>query len=340
MSKRVLITGGAGFIGANFIHHYMANHPNDIVVNVDALTYAANIENLASVATKENYHFYRADITDAKAIATIFDKHDITDVIHFAAESHVDNSIKNPDLFVRTNVNGTFTLLDRAYKHWMDAPFICKKGYESSKFVHISTDEVFGSLGSEGYFTEESPYAPNSPYSASKAASDMMVRSYFHTYGLNINITNCSNNFGRFQHDEKLIPTIIRKALAHKPIPIYGDGNNIRDWLHVDNHCRAIEQVFLKAKAAESYVIGARNERSNNAIATKICTILDRVKPKHNGSYKEQITYVQDRPGHDRRYGIDPSKIEKELGFSTQSNFDKALEETIEYYIDKYEAKI
>jgi dTDP-glucose 4,6-dehydratase len=248
----------------------------------------------------------------------------------------VDNSIKNPAVFIETNVKGTFTLIDVAYKQWMEKPFVHKKGYELCRFHHISTDEVYGSLGAEGLFSEETPYAPNSPYSASKAGSDMIVRSYHHTYGMNTVITNCSNNYGPKQHDEKLIPTIIRNALRGENIPIYGDGKNIRDWLFVLDHVKGIDLVYHKGKNGEVYNIGGRNERNNNYIAEMICKILDEVHPK-KVSYKGQITYVEDRAGHDRRYAIDATKIEKELGWKADENFETGIVKTVQWYLKKYE---
>jgi len=265
----------------------------------------------------------------------LFSEHDIRGVIHFAAESHVDNSIKNPGIFIETNVNGTFMLIDVAYNYWMEKPFVHKSGYEECRFHHISTDEVYGTLGEEGFFTEKTPYAPNSPYSASKAASDMVVRSYHHTYGMETVITNCSNNYGPKQHDEKLIPTIIRKAINGENIPIYGDGKNIRDWLYVLDHCKGIDLVYHTGKNGEVYNIGGRNERNNNYIANKICEILDEMLPKER-SYKEQITYVEDRAGHDRRYAIDASKLETQLGWKADENFESGIVKTVKWYLEKY----
>ncbi|NCB20293.1 MAG: dTDP-glucose 4,6-dehydratase, partial [Bacteroidia bacterium] len=270
-------------------------------------------------------------------VESLFEQYDIQGVIHFAAESHVDNSIKNPGVFVETNVTGTFTLLDVAYKAWMQKPFVLKEGYEACRFHHISTDEVYGTLGETGLFTENTPYAPNSPYSASKASSDMLVRAYHHTYGMNTVITNCSNNYGPKQHDEKLIPTIIRKALSEQNIPIYGDGKNIRDWLYVGDHCKGIDLVFHEGISGETYNIGGRNERDNLYIAHKICEILDTLKPKEH-SYKEQIRFVEDRAGHDRRYAIDATKIETKLGWVAEENFESGIVKTIEWYLNKYEA--
>ena len=333
--KTILVTGCAGFIGSNFVPYFLKKYPEYHIVNLDLLTYAGNLENLKEIEEDDRYTFVKGDICDRELVESLFEKYDIKGVIHFAAESHVDNSIKNPGVFIETNVNGTFTLLDVAYKYWMKEPFIYKKEYEACRFHHISTDEVYGTLGEEGLFTEETPYAPNSPYSASKAGSDMIVRSYRHTYGMNTVITNCSNNYGPKQHDEKLIPTIIRKAIQGESIPIYGDGKNIRDWLYVLDHCKGIDLVYHIGKSGEVYNIGGRNERNNNYIANKICDILDDLIPKDK-SYKEQISYVEDRAGHDKRYAIDASKIENELGWKADENFESGIVKTIKWYLDKY----
>ncbi len=331
----LLVTGGAGFIGSNFIQYYLSNKPSVKIVNLDKLTYAGNLDNLEEVNNYSNYSFVQGDICDRGLIEELFEKHNFSGVIHFAAESHVDNSIKDPSAFINTNVLGTFNLLDVAKNHWMDAPQKAKEEHIGSRFLHISTDEVYGTLGNEGLFTEQTPYAPNSPYSASKASSDFVVRSYFHTYGMNVVTTNCSNNYGPKQHDEKLIPTIIRKAINDENIPIYGDGKNIRDWLYVKDHCRGIELAFEKGKTGETYNIGGRNERNNLYIANSICEILDELHPKDK-SYKEQITFVNDRPGHDFRYAIDASKIENELGWKAEENFETGIKKTIEWYLKKY----
>lgn len=334
--KPLLVTGGAGFIGANFIQFLLAEHPQMHIVNLDLLTYAGRMENMEGFEAHTGYTFVKGDICDRALVESLFGKYDFGGVIHFAAESHVDNSIAGPEAFIRTNVNGTFTLLDVARKHWMDKPFAAKSGKEEARFLHISTDEVYGSLGAEGLFTESTPYAPNSPYSASKAASDMIVRSYFHTYGMNVVTTNCSNNYGPLQHDEKLIPTIIRSAIQGKPIPIYGDGLNVRDWLYVGDHCSGIWLAFNKGRAGETYNIGGRNERNNLYIARTICEMLDRKHPRSSGSYKDLITFVSDRPGHDRRYAIDATKIEAELGWKAMENFETGIEKTIDYYTNRY----
>jgi len=333
--KNILVTGCAGFIGSNFVPYFLEKYENYNIVNLDLLTYAGDLENLKECEENPRYKFIKGDICNRELVEFIFTEYDIQGVIHFAAESHVDNSIKNPGIFVETNVNGTFTLLDVARAYWMEKPFIYKESYQSSRFHHISTDEVYGTLNETDLFTESTPYAPNSPYSASKASSDMLVRSYQETYGMNTVITNCSNNYGPKQHDEKLIPTIIRKALAGESIPIYGDGKNIRDWLYVLDHCKGIDLVYHTGKEANVYNIGGRNERTNLQIVDAICTILDEKKPK-NGSYKELITFVEDRAGHDRRYAIDATKLENELGWKADENFDSGIVKTIEWYLEKY----
>lgn len=333
--KHVLVTGCAGFIGSNFVPYFLEKYPDYHLVNLDLLTYAGNLDNLVEVQNSERYTFVQGDICDRTLVESIFEDYNIQGVIHFAAESHVDNSIKNPGVFIETNVNGTFTLIDVAYKNWMEKPYVHLEGYEECRFHHISTDEVYGTLGATGLFTEMTSYAPNSPYSASKAGSDMIVRAYHHTYGMNTVITNCSNNYGPKQHDEKLIPTIIRKALSHQKIPIYGDGKNIRDWLYVLDHCKGIDLVFHEGNSGETYNIGGRNERDNLYIAHKICEILDTLKPKKT-SYKELITFVEDRAGHDRRYAIDATKIETKLGWEAEENFESGILKTIIWYLEKY----
>lgn len=335
MVKNILVTGGAGFIGSNFIIHLLEN-VNVRVYNLDKLTYAGNLENLEAVENNLNYHFIKGDICDRNLIDSIFETHNITDVIHFAAESHVDNSIKNPSAFIDTNIVGSFNLLDAAFKHWMNGPNLVKDNYINSRFLHVSTDEVYGTLGETGLFEETTPYAPNSPYSASKAASDFIVRSYFHTYGMNVVTTNCSNNYGPNQHDEKLIPTIIRKCLAEEKIPIYGDGLNIRDWLFVLDHCKGIELAFNAGVSGETYNIGGRNERTNIYIVDKICELLDTLQPRKKGTYKELKSFVTDRPGHDFRYAIDASKIENDLDWKADENFETGILKTINWYLKKY----
>lgn len=334
--KAILVTGGAGFIGSNFIPYFLDTHKDYKVINLDLLTYAGNLNNLSEVESSPCYEFVKGDIVNRQLVEHLFSKHDIRGVIHFAAESHVDNSITDPEAFVRTNVHGTFTLIDVARKHWQDAPFSYKKGYEDTRFLHVSTDEVYGTLGETGFFTETTPYSPNSPYSASKAGSDLIVRSYFHTYGFDVVITNCSNNFGEKQHHEKLIPTIIRKALSNQPIPIYGNGQNVRDWLYVLDHAKGIDKAFHKGEKGESYNIGSNNEWNNLNLAKKICSLLDEIKPKTEGKYEDLLTFVKDRPGHDLRYAIDSSKIENELNWKADTDFDTALTKTINWYIDLY----
>ena len=334
--KYILVTGGAGFIGANFVPYFIENNSDYHLVNLDLLTYAGNLENVSEVENHARYTFVQADICDRNFVEELFQKYQFHDVIHFAAESHVDNSISGPEAFIKTNVLGTFNLLDTARKLWMSAPNQYNIRFENSRFHHVSTDEVYGTLGETGLFEETTPYAPNSPYSASKAGSDMIVRSYFHTYGMNVVTTNCSNNYGPKQHNEKLIPTIIRKAVTGENIPIYGDGKNVRDWLYVLDHCKGIELAFKKGKAGETYNIGGRNERNNLYIVDKVCSILDEMKPKASGSYKEQITFVKDRPGHDLRYAIDATKIETELGWKADENFETGIVKTIEWYLKKF----
>lgn len=333
--KTILVTGCAGFIGSNFVPYFLEKYPDYFLVNLDNLTYAGDLKNLQEIENHPRYKFIRGDICDRKSVQSIFNEFDIKGVIHFAAESHVDNSIENPEIFMQTNVLGTFTLLDVAKNCWMEAPFKFKALYEGSRFHHISTDEVYGTLGETGYFTEETPYRPNSPYSASKASSDMVVRSYFHTYGLNTVITNCSNNYGPKQHKEKLIPTILRTAINGKPIPIYGDGKNIRDWLYVLDHCKGIDLAFHKGENGETYNIGGKNEKTNVYIAGKICDVLDLRCPVAI-SYKDLITYVKDRPGHDRRYAIDASKIETKLGWKAEENFESGIVKTINWYLKNW----
>ena len=337
----ILVTGGAGFIGSNFIHYILAKYQNYKLVNLDSLTYAGNLDNLKLIESQTNYSFIQGDICDRELIESLFEQYQFDGVIHFAAESHVDNSIKNPGAFVDTNVNGTFILLDVARKFWMDGPFRKKEQFQHARFHHISTDEVFGTLGKTGYFTEKTSYAPNSPYSASKAASDMLVRSYYHTYGMNVITTNCSNNYGPFQHEEKLIPTIIRKAVAGESIPIYGNGKNIRDWLFVEDHCRAIDLAFHKGIAGETYLVGGHNELTNIEIATIICEVLDskctKILAKYNlQTFKQLIIFVEDRAGHDFRYAIDSTKIKQKLAWDAQVSFDKGIEFTIKSYLEKY----
>jgi dTDP-glucose 4,6-dehydratase len=337
--KHILVTGGAGFIGANFVPYFIENNPDYHLVNLDLLTYAGNLDNVKEVENHPRYTFVQGDICDRNFIEELFQKYQFHDVIHFAAESHVDNSISGPEAFIKTNVLGTFNLLDTARKLWMSAPNQYNVGFENSRFHHVSTDEVYGTLGETGLFEETTPYAPNSPYSASKAGSDMIVRSYFHTYGMNVVTTNCSNNYGPKQHDEKLIPTIIRKAIQGENIPIYGDGKNVRDWLYVLDHCKGIELAFKTGKAGETYNIGGRNERNNLYIVDTVCSILNELQPKSEGKYQDQITFVKDRPGHDLRYAIDATKIETELGWKADENFETGIVKTVRWYLEKFKNK-
>jgi dTDP-glucose 4,6-dehydratase len=335
-TQTLLVTGGAGFIGSNFIPFFLKENPGVKLINLDLLTYAGDVENLSEITNNPNYLFIQGDICNRELVENLFQKHDIDGVIHFAAESHVDNSITGPEAFVRTNVFGTFTLLDVARKHWMVKPHEIKPEKANACFLHVSTDEVYGTLGETGLFTETTPYAPNSPYSASKASSDHFVRSYFHTYGMPVVTTNCSNNYGPKQHDEKLIPTIIRKALTGQQIPIYGDGSNIRDWLYVLDHCKGILLAYKNGRKGETYNIGGRNERNNLYIARTICAVLQKKWPKEGSDYADLITFVADRPGHDQRYAIDATKIESELNWKAAENFESGIELTVDWYVNKY----
>ena len=334
MSKTILVTVGAGFIGSNFVPYFCKKYPEYHIINLDKLTYAGNLENVQECESMDNYTFVKGDICDRNLIEELFKKYDIRGVIHFAAESHVDNSIKNPFAFIQTNIEGTFTLIDVAYHHWMEAPNKVKSGYEDCRFHHISTDEVYGTLDFDNeMFTEKTHYAPNSPYSASKASSDFIVRAYHHTFGMNTTTSNCSNNYGPKQHSEKLIPTIIRKCLAGESIPVYGNGKNIRDWLYVLDHCKAIDLIFHKGVSGETYNIGGRNERNNITIVETICKILDEKCPRKEGKYSDLITFVQDRAGHDLRYAIDATKLETELGWHADETFDTGIIKTVEWYL-------
>ncbi len=339
--KNILVTGGAGFIGSNFVLHILEKYPDYTVVNLDKMTYAANKDYLVSVAENPRHKLVVGDILDKDLVFRIFSENNIEGVIHFAAESHVDNSISGPAVFIETNVKGTLSLLEAARSKWLDAPFKPKAGKENCRFLHVSTDEVYGTLGETGLFREDTPYAPNSPYSASKAGSDFLARAWHHTYGLNSVITNCSNNYGPHQHDEKLIPTIIRKALKGEKIPIYGDGKNVRDWLFVRDHCTGIDLAFHTGKAGETYNIGGRNERNNLQIVGTITDILQQIAPPESrklavGNYKELISFVADRPGHDKRYAIDATKIETQLGWKAAETFETGIRKTVEWYLKKY----
>jgi dTDP-glucose 4,6-dehydratase len=335
--KNILITGGAGFIGSNFINYFLNKYSNIKVINFDLLTYAGNLNNLNKVKSNPNYIFIKGDICNKNLLNEIFLEYDISDIIHFAAESHVDNSITNPDKFIKTNIEGTFNLLNTAYIFWFNSPFNLKNKFKESRFHHISTDEVFGSLNKSGSFTENSNYSPNSPYSASKASSDMLVNSYNKTYGLNTVITNCSNNYGYMQHKEKFIPTIILSALKENIIPVYGKGLQIRDWLFVEDHCESIDKVFFNAKEGETYCIGGGTEMSNIELVQYICKELDKKLPrKNNLSYLNLITFIEDRFGHDFRYSIDASKIKKDLNWLPKNSFKQGIEKTINWYIKLY----
>ena len=339
-AKTILITGGLGFIGGHFVHHYRQHHPEVKIVVVDKNTYAADRSRMLPFKGKENFVFIEADIADGEKMHSLFQQYRPSVVVNFAAESHVDNSISGPAPFLATNVTGTFNLLEAARQLWLEKPHELKEEFYQARFYQISTDEVFGSLGQEGLFSEASNYAPNSPYSASKASADHWVRSYFHTYGLPTLISQCSNNYGPYQHEEKLIPTVIRTALMGEIIPLYGDGKNIRDWLYVEDHCIAIMKVLEKATPGESYTIGGGAERDNLTICKTILSILDGIKPKEDGSsYQEQIRFVEDRPGHDFRYAIDARKIKSQLGWEPQNTFEVALQKTVVYYLEKYSEK-
>jgi dTDP-glucose 4,6-dehydratase len=336
MSQTILITGGAGFIGSNFIPYFMNAHKDVKIINLDLLTYAGNLENLKEIESSPNYTFIQGDICDYNLINDIFNKYHPTGVIHFAAESHVDNSITGPRAFINTNILGTFNLLEACRTHWYDAPFTPKEGCENYRFHHISTDEVFGSLGETGFFKETTPYAPNSPYSASKASSDFLVRAYHHTFGLNTTTSNCSNNYGPKQHSEKLIPTIIRNCLNQNPIPIYGNGQNIRDWLYVEDHAQAIDLIYHNGKNGETYNVGGHNELTNLEITHTICAILDNERPlPDNKKYSSLITFVKDRAGHDKRYAIDPTKLETELSYTPKETFQTGIIKTVKWYLEQ-----
>ncbi len=328
----VLITGGAGFIGSNLIHYWI-NSTTETVINVDKLTYAGNLENLAELIDHPRYAFYRSDIGDIQTICQILQKYKPRAVINLAAESHVDRSIRDPDMFIQTNVVGTLRLLKAVYSHWSA---LGTSEQQEFRFLHVSTDEVYGSLEPAAPpFREITPYAPNSPYAASKAASDHLVRSYHRTYGLPVLITNCCNNYGPYQFPEKLIPLVIDRALAGNSLPIYGDGDNIRDWLYVADHCAALQCVLERGRPGEAYNIGASSEKTNLEVVHRLCDILDEGKPRQDGkSYRQQVTFVKDRPGHDRRYGIDASKVERELGWKPQETFESGLRKTIRWYLE------
>lgn len=328
----ILVTGGAGFIGSNFVLDWLKEN-NEPVINLDALTYAGNLENLQSLADDPRHIFVKGNICDKELVASLLKKHRPRAIVHFAAESHVDRSIFGPDLFFETNVMGTLNLLESA-KAYYDQ-LLSEKERLAFRFLHVSTDEVYGSLTfDEPAFTEETPYRPNSPYSASKASSDHAVRAWFHTYGFPVLTTNCSNNYGPYQFPEKLIPLVISNALARKPLPIYGDGLNIRDWLYVGDHCSAIRCVLESGKIGETYNVGGHNERNNITIVKTICAILDEMRPHPDGSYANLITYVKDRPGHDRRYAIDSTKLQTQLGWKPKECFETGIRKTVQWYLD------
>ena len=328
----ILVTGAAGFIGSNFVLDWFDNSQED-VVSIDILTYAGNLENLSSLDGNSHHHFIRGNISDRALVSEILKKYQIRAIVNFAAESHVDRSIHGPEDFIETNIVGTYNLLESVRSYWKDLDELSKKAF---RFLHISTDEVYGSLNDNApAFTENHPYEPNSPYSASKAASDHLVRAWFHTYGLPSLTTNCSNNYGPYHFPEKLIPLCILNALKGKPLPIYGDGKQIRDWLYVKDHCSAIREVLNKGKIGETYNIGGWNEKTNLEVVETLCAILDELKPKSDGkSYADQITFVKDRPGHDRRYAIDASKLERELGWKPQESFETGLRKTVLWYLE------
>jgi dTDP-glucose 4,6-dehydratase len=325
----ILVTGGAGFIGSNFVLDWVAT-ANEPVVNLDALTYAGNPHNLAALRTDPRHIFVHGDICDRVLVDRLLDEHRPRAIVHFAAESHVDRSIHGPSEFMRTNIDGTFSLLEAARKYWSGLDSGSRSRF---RFLHVSTDEVYGSLGDDDpAFSESHPYRPNSPYSASKAASDHLVRVWHHTYGLPVLTTNCSNNYGPFQFPEKLIPLMIHNALAGKPLPIYGDGGNIRDWLYVGDHCDAIRTVLDRGRVGETYNIGGQSEQSNRDVVGRICALLDELRPNPGGTYSRLIVFVSDRPGHDRRYAMDTRKIRSELGWMPRETFESGMRKTIRWY--------
>ena len=324
---RLLVTGGAGFIGSNLIAHVIDRGEVERLVNLDCLTYAGHLENLKSVSDHPKYHFEKVDLRNKAAVVSILQKYSITHILHLAAESHVDRSISAPGDFIQTNIVGTFNLLEAARTRWAD-------DFVGKRFHHVSTDEVYGSLGSSGFFTEETAYAPNSPYSASKAASDFLVRAYHHTYGLPVVTTNCSNNYGPFQFPEKFIPVILQNAIARRPIPVYGDGLNVRDWLYVRDHAEALWQVLTRGRDGETYNIGGQNEWENIRVAELICDVFDELAPGAGGNSRKLIKFVKDRPGHDQRYAIDAAKIKNELGWTPAHDFENGIRETVRWYLE------
>jgi len=328
---KVLVTGGAGFIGSAVIRHILS-HTDDSVVNVDKLTYAGNLESLAAVSGSERYRFEQVDICDQAALERVFAAHRPDAVMHLAAESHVDRSIEGPAAFVQTNIVGTYTLLEACRQYWQGLTGAARDAF---RFHHVSTDEVFGDLeGPEGLFTESTPYAPSSPYSASKASSDHLVRAWYRTYGLPVLLTNCSNNYGPYHFPEKLIPLMILNALEGKPLPVYGRGDQVRDWLYVEDHARALCQVMARGRLGETYNIGGHNEKSNLQVVESLCDLLQELAPVAQRRYRDLITFVQDRPGHDHRYAIDAGKIERELGWTPRETFESGLRKTVQWYLD------
>ena len=326
--QSILVTGGAGFIGSHLVRRLLQKYPNTQILNLDALTYAGNLDNLKDCEAAPNYRFVKGDINDFTMLQELFKTQDFDAVVHIAAESHVDNSIKNPFAFAQTNIQGTLNLLEAARQHWGNHS-------KDHRFYHISTDEVFGSLGQEGQFTEATPYDPRSPYSASKAASDHLVRAYFHTYGLPVVLSNCSNNYGPSQHTEKLIPLMIQNIINQKPLPVYGKGENIRDWLYVEDHAEAIDLILHQGKPGETYAIGGNNEQKNMDIVYQLIEITDRILDRPEGTSKDLVRFVTDRLGHDFRYAIDASKIKRELGWESKTPFKEGLEQTVRSYLKK-----
>ena len=332
MGRIFIVTGGSGFIGSNFIHFILSNDYADKIIDLDKLTYAGNPQNLLKYDNDKRYAFVQGDICDQELVQELFLLHKPDVIINFAAESHVDRSIDGPSDFIRTNISGTYTLLQKSLRYYQS---LTKEDQKSFRFHHISTDEVFGSLDNDGIFTEETPYDPSSPYSASKASSDHLVRAWHRTYGLPIIISNCSNNYGPYQFPEKLIPLMILNCLQEKPLPVYGTGENIRDWLFVDDHCDAIHTIIEKGEIGETYNVGGNNEIKNIDIVKTICNLLDNIRPSENlKSYQELITFVKDRPGHDLRYAIDSSKLQNKLGWSPKETFETGIRKTIDWYLD------